>query len=103
MVKMYCLAHHDVSCGRLCQSCEELLQYSVQKVDKCPFGAEKGACSQCKIHCYESEMRKRIQEVMRYSGPRMLKSHPILAVRHLLKKYKSKATNRKAESNNIPR
>lgn len=95
MVKMYCHAHHGGACGRLCQSCEELLQYSLQKVDKCLFGAEKGACSQCKIHCYKPEMRTRIQEVMLYSGPRMLKSHPVLAVRHLWKKYKSKATAQK--------
>jgi hypothetical protein len=29
-------------------------------------------------------MRDRVKEVMRFSGPRMLLRHPILAIRHLL-------------------
>jgi hypothetical protein len=29
-------------------------------------------------------MRERIREVMRYSGPRMLLSHPLMAIRHLI-------------------
>ena len=29
-------------------------------------------------------MRARIREVMRYAGPRMLLSHPLMALRHLL-------------------
>jgi hypothetical protein len=30
-------------------------------------------------------MQKKIKAVMRYAGPRMLKAHPILAAKHLLK------------------
>jgi hypothetical protein len=29
-------------------------------------------------------MRERVREVMRYSGPRMLTRHPVLAVAHLV-------------------
>jgi hypothetical protein len=32
------------------------------------------------------DMRKRIIEVMKYSGPRMLLLHPVLTIRHKLKK-----------------
>jgi len=40
------------------------------------------------VHCYKPERRKQIQQVMRYAGPRMLRSHPLLAIRHLLKNFK---------------
>jgi len=36
------------------------------------------------VHCYAPEMREKIKEVMRYAGPRMLLSHPILAIAHLI-------------------
>lgn len=88
MVKIYCRGRHATSRGRLCRDCEELLQYSLRQIDKCPFGAEKGACSQCRVHCYKPAMRERIREVMRYAGPRMITRHPILAANHLLKKWK---------------
>lgn len=98
MVRMYCQGHHGRSRGELCESCDELLQYALKQIDKCPFGTEKGACSQCAIHCYKRSMRKRIHQVMRYSGPRMFKRHPILAISHLLKKWKHRETNHKSKS-----
>ncbi len=89
MVKMYCRSHHATVKNRLCPGCEDLLQYALQRLEKCPFGSEKGPCAQCTIHCYKPSMRERIQEVMRYSGPRMLTRHPILAISHLLKRWKA--------------
>ena len=88
MVKMYCHNHHAVGKDQLCQDCEDLLQYALQRIDKCPFGEGKGPCSQCEIHCYKPSMRELIQKVMRYSGPRMLTKHPVLAISHLLKSWK---------------
>ncbi|MHC4912562.1 MAG: nitrous oxide-stimulated promoter family protein [Planctomycetota bacterium] len=88
MVKMYCRGHHATVRNRLCPGCEDLLQYALQRVEKCPFGSEKGPCAQCTIHCYKPLMREPVQEVMRYSGPRMLTRHPILAISHLLKRWK---------------
>ena len=32
----------------------------------------KTFCSNCKVHCYKPEMRKKIRAVMRFSGPRMI-------------------------------
>jgi hypothetical protein len=32
-------------------------------------------------------MRQRIQEVMRFSGPKMLYHHPIVALKHLWQEY----------------
>jgi hypothetical protein len=36
------------------------------------------------VHCYRAQQRERIRRVMRYSGPRMLLAHPLLALLHLL-------------------
>jgi hypothetical protein len=83
MVEIFCAEKHGTS-GDLCAGCRELVEYAFNRLDKCPYGADKGPCAKCEIHCYKPAMRDRVREVMRYAGPRMLKSHPILAVRHLL-------------------
>ena len=36
------------------------------------------------VHCYQPQMREQIRQVMRFSGPRMLLYHPVLAVWHLI-------------------
>ena len=52
--------------------------------------ATKTFCSVCKTHCYKPEMREQIRQVMRWSGPRMLFHHPVLAIRHLVETRKQK-------------
>ena len=54
------------------------------RLDKCPFLEGKTTCANCPVHCYKSDMREKVREVMRYSGPRMTLRHPILAVFHLI-------------------
>ena len=56
--------------------------------DKCPFMETKTFCSNCRVHCYKPEMREKIREVMRFSGPRMLFYHPIMALRHVIESRK---------------
>jgi hypothetical protein len=82
MVEMFCADHHGG--GELCDACAELAGYADRKLDLCPYGPDKPTCSNCPIHCYRSEPRERMRQVMRYAGPRMLKTHPVLAVLHLL-------------------
>jgi hypothetical protein len=84
MVEIYCRDHHKPAGGGLCADCGSLLEYAMRRLDKCPYGADKGPCSKCEIHCYKPEMRQKVREVMKYAGPRMLKVHPVLAVKHLL-------------------
>ena len=74
----------------MCSDCRAILDYADQRLDKCPFGADKGPCSKCEIHCYKPEMRDRVHEVMAYADPRMMKKHPVLAVKHLLDGRKDK-------------
>ncbi len=71
--------HH----GRdLCEDCSALMKDVEQRLEKCPHGAGKPACSKCEIHCYKPQMRARIREVMRFAGPRIILTHPILAFKH---------------------
>jgi hypothetical protein len=84
MIELYCHDKH-ASGKQLCADCADLLEYAHARLDKCPFGDDKGVCSQCKVHCYKPEMRQKVIEVMRYAGPRMMKKHPIMALKHLWK------------------
>jgi hypothetical protein len=87
MIKIYCRAQHNGN--PLCDSCKDLQAYVDERLDNCPFGWEKPTCKNCRVHCYQPEMRAQIKEVMRFSGPRMLLHHPILTFRHLLKSSKN--------------
>jgi len=82
MVHIYCHDHHQKE--GLCSECSELLSYAETKLDRCPYGEQKPTCNRCPIHCYKPEPKEQMRLVMRYSGPRMLLRHPILAIRHLL-------------------
>jgi len=85
MIGIYCRKKHLTKSG-LCKECSDLYEYATARLAHCPFGEEKPVCSECKIHCYKPEMRERVKTVMRFSGPRMIFSHPILAVLHILHK-----------------
>jgi hypothetical protein len=60
------------------------LAYALNRLRHCPFQESKTTCGKCPVHCYSPRQQARIRVVMRYSGPKMLLSHPILAVLHLL-------------------
>lgn len=89
MIALYCKKKHRTKHG-LCPECAALNAYARQRSDKCPFMETKTFCSNCKVHCYKPDMRERIREVMRFSGPRMLFHHPIAAVRHVIETKKEK-------------
>lgn len=87
MVEIFCQAHHARH-GQLCDGCQELYDYAMFRLGKCPFGPDKPVCAKCPIHCYRPEMREKIREVMRFSGPRMLLRHPGMALAHMMDKRK---------------
>ena len=89
MIALYCRAKHGSKTG-LCADCAALDTYARQRSDRCPFMETKTFCSNCKVHCYQPEMRERIREVMRFSGPRMLFHHPVMALRHVIETRKEK-------------
>ena len=81
LVRIYCRKNHKVK--GLCPDCQMLLDYAMKKLDRCPFQEEKPTCANCHVHCYEPGMRERVRNVMRFSGPKMLFRHPVLAIKHL--------------------
>lgn len=95
MIELYCRINKHQKEG-LCRECGELLAYAEERIAKCPFIETKTFCSNCKIHCYRSEMREQIRQVMRFSGPRMLFTHPIMAVRHVILSKREKRKNKNA-------
>ncbi|KHN56281.1 hypothetical protein OI69_00680 [Pectobacterium fontis] len=63
---------------------KDLFNYAIKRLERCQFGEDKPACKHCPIHCYQPARREAIKAIMRWSGPRMLLRHPILAIRHLI-------------------
>ena len=88
MIALFCRDHHRTAAADsgegLCPDCSELLDYARVRLEKCRYGAGKPACANCETHCYRPVMRERVRVVMRYSGPRMMRRHPVLAVAHLV-------------------
>ena len=87
MAKLYCRNHHRGLQGDkgLCPECAAVVAYAAERTNRCPH-LHKGICETCAIQCYKPEMRQNIRQIMTYSGPRMLIHHPLMAIRHLIKK-----------------
>jgi hypothetical protein len=83
MIGMRCKALHGPVSG-LCDECRGLLRYAEGRIDRCSFGDGKPVCNRCPVHCYSPPMREGVRAVMRFSGPRMMLSHPVLAALHLV-------------------
>lgn len=96
MIALYCKKNHKAKCG-LCPECAALNEYAQLRSDKCPFMETKTFCSNCKVHCYKPEMREKIRQVMRFSGPRMIFTHPVMAVSHIIESKKEKRRLEKDE------
>ncbi len=98
MIALYCKKKHKSKKGELCPECQELKDYCRYRLSLCPWGDKKPFCSNCPIHCYNKEHREKIREVMRFSGPRMLFHHPVLAIRHVKETIRQKKKLRKKEN-----
>lgn len=88
-VELYCHNHHPLDQRRelllpnmdvpeivgrpitLCRQCAKLLTHAWVKRAACPMDP-KPMCKHCPNHCYAPEYRLKIQEVMRYSGRKMV-------------------------------
>lgn len=79
MIRLYCRHHHDIDE-------KKMIDYACQRIDRCPRMDQKTFCSRCHIHCYQTKQQEQIKKIMRYSGPRMLFYHPILAIKHVFYK-----------------
>lgn len=83
MVGIYCRVRHGSAAP--CPACEELLEEAAGRVARCPRDP-KPACRDCPASCWPPALRARLREVMRCAGPRLPLRHPLLALKHYLKK-----------------
>lgn len=88
MMKLFCRKQHYKS--DLCPDCEILLDYAYQRLDHCPFGAEKPVCGSCFIKCYNKKSAEQMRMVMLSTRRAMLIYHPILTGLYLYHKVKFK-------------
>ncbi len=93
MIALYCKGNHKAS--GLCPECEGLKAYAEERSARCPYMETKTFCSNCQTHCYKPDMREKIRLVMRYSGPRIIFKHPVLAIKHAY--YSRRKTNEAAK------
>lgn len=96
MIALYCHKKHETrGKNELCPDCRTLCGYAQARSEHCPFMEQKTFCSNCRVHCYKPDMRERIREVMRFSGPRMLLYHPGMALWHLISSKREKSRLKK--------
>ncbi|MCX6244503.1 MAG: nitrous oxide-stimulated promoter family protein [Bacteroidetes bacterium] len=83
IIKLYCRSVHGGN--ELCYDCAELREYAMKRIEGCVFKEDKPACKECPVHCYSPIRREEIRKVMRFSGPRMIFRHPVIAIMHAIK------------------
>jgi len=83
MIELFCRVHHRAG-NVLCDDCARLLDYALERIDRCVHGQKKPACAKCSTRCASPAMRERIRRVMRFAGPRMIIAHPLLALLHVV-------------------
>ena len=87
LLAIYCRDRHRPA-GGLCPACAVLERYALERLARCPFGAQKPRCADCTVHCYAPAQRELTRQVMRYAGPRMLQRHPLLALAHMARRWR---------------
>lgn len=104
MISMYCDRHHSGG-SSLCDECQQVLNYAGKRLEQCPFKHDKPTCANCTVHCYKPDIRQKVREIMRYSGPRMAYRHPVLAFHHLIdgRRRPKGGNNRWQENSNQPK
>lgn len=87
MISLYCSKYEGNA--ELCDECKALMEYAERRLSHCPYKEQKPTCRLCSIHCYKPQMRERMKQVMRFSGPRMMWYYPWDALRHLWSELKT--------------
>jgi len=87
MVDYYCHRTHGGEAG-LCPECQALLDYAALRLARCPFQEAKPTCAHCAVHCYTAVHREKMKVVMQVAGPGMIWRHPILALGHVLDRFR---------------
>jgi len=84
---VYCIDHHNDKREPLidlpeqldslrhyqyCSECRQFLSYAIERRLNCPL-EERPVCKHCTVHCYRSDYREKVREIMRYSGKALIK------------------------------
>ena len=85
MIRLYCRRAEGNK--ELCDACSDLLDYSLSRLDHCPYGDNKPSCKKCTTHCYNPTKREYIRRVMLFSGSRMILYAPMATIRHIRQVY----------------
>ena len=67
----------------LCESCSELLSYGMRKRFRCPHNP-KPMCKKCDTQCYNRKYRQKVREVMKFSGPYLIRRGRLDLLYHYL-------------------
>ena len=87
-IELFCHARHDRKAAgeraipeilqqgkrapiTICAACADLLEHGMKKRAVCPLDP-KPTCRSCQIHCYTPEYRRKVREIMAFSGKRMI-------------------------------
>lgn len=68
----------------LCDECRSLIGYAIGKHMACPYDP-KPTCRKCPTHCYRNEYRDKWREIMRFSGPYLIKRGRLDLLLHYMK------------------
>lgn len=71
-IEVFCHSNHKPENSFLCDDCQDLLQYALKRLEKCPYDP-KPKCKDCPTHCYKSAYRDKIRSVMKFSGMYFIK------------------------------
>ncbi len=96
MISLYC--KKNCKTKELCCNCNNLLNYANNRIDTCK--KDKTFCSSCATPCYQKEKRIQIKKVMKFSGPRMIFYHPIIAIKHIKNTLNHKLNNKTTSERN---
>lgn len=61
----------------------QLADYACQRLIHCRWGNDKPTCKDCPAHCYAHEKRQKMQQIMKWVGPRMIIYSPLIAIQHI--------------------
>lgn len=68
---------------QLCESCSELLTYGIRKRFRCSHNP-KPMCKKCETQCFNQNYKEKVREVMRFSGPYLIKRGRLDLLYHYL-------------------
>lgn len=88
MISIYCKKNHHQKV--LCEDCADLQAFALKRLSHCKYGESKTFCSSCPTHCYAPKYKAKIKAVMRFSGPRLIFSHPIMVIHHIIESFNYK-------------